>query len=235
MRLSKICLWGMAVATVATLLSPVVATVFPAVSDPARLFGSGLIVLAFFGVTMGAAAVIDNGHVPKLMWSGVAVGALAAALWITALWTATGNSFLVWQKLFTWLIAYACFVMITGVLLLVRAEVPWHRWLRRVTIVLVGLLGLQIALATSLHPGYGSGPVGDYEINAARLGAVIGLLAAGGVAGTLIGAWLCRVSGWAAPVLDYWIRCPRCGREQSLRTGASACAQCGLAVKLEVS
>jgi hypothetical protein len=100
----------------------------------------------------------------------------------------------------------------------------------------VGLVSLLYWGWTDAAPGSWYG-VYDYEEMAYRIGLVLGLLAGGAVAATFLTLWMPGLVGRAeskAPVVDFALRCPRCGHEQTGRTGGFLCLNCGLSIRVEV-
>jgi len=77
----------------------------------------------------------------------------------------------------------------------------------------------------------------DFEEWAFRTGAVVGLLAGAAVAATFLTLWMPGLTGRGevkGPVVQFALQCPRCGHEQTGRTGGCLCHHCGLSIRVEV-
>ncbi len=152
--------------------------------------------------------------------------------WLSIVVYASGSGEDLWPKVVTWLTAWACLMLVVGVLLLPRVTVKWWRSLRIATIVLLAMLSAHIALAVSFAPEYSW----RYEEMAFRSGAAIALLAAGGIVTTFITAWTLRLSGAVGSqreFVPFWLTCPRCGAEQEGVTEGYACRQCRLRIRVQ--
>ncbi|UCD73866.1 MAG: hypothetical protein JSV91_08705 [Phycisphaerales bacterium] len=72
---------------------------------------------------------------------------------------------------------------------------------------------------------------------AARIGVALALLAGGGMFACLLTIWIPGLTGRPQPVdhvREFALRCPRCGEEQTARTGAYTCRRCALAIKVDL-
>ncbi len=246
MRLTKVLLWGIAGAVGLMLAAGVASWFFPLLrGDLEQLLGLGVLIVLFFCVALGCAAALERGRAPRLMRSGITIGAVALAGWISMIWFADYTTKLTWQKILTWPTTWACLMMVMGLVLMPRPRAAWWMWLRRVTIVLLCLLSLHICLATSFYPAF------DYNVTTPtqweriwrygeivyRIGGVLTFLAGAGVAFTFL---VLAVPGFADAAsrevqrVSYWLQCPRCRSEQQALTGEYSCRQCGLHIRVEL-
>ncbi len=246
MHLSRLLLWALAVAVVATFAATIAGILNPIVMPNAwKLLGSGVLAVVFLGVALGCALPLENGRAPRLMCSGIAMGIAALVGWVCAVWLADYMTIFVWQRVVTWPTTWACLMMLIGLLLLPKARRGWWMWLRRASIVLLALLAAHICLATTFYPDYGWQATEDqwekvwrYETFAYRTGGVLALLAGGGVVVTFLVAWLPGLTGrpeTEVERLSYWVQCPRCKAEQQALTGTYACRDCRLQMRVEVT
>ena len=103
-----------------------------------------------------------------------------------------------------------------------------YGWVRRVTIILIALLGGLISIMILAEQ--------DDEF----LFRLIGILAIGDVCGTVTVPILHRVSairvreGIRTVELELSMTCPRCGRTQTLPVGRCKCTECGLKFNIEI-
>lgn len=310
MRLSRILLWGLLlVAGAAALLGT--ASLFHPWLRPVQgaLIQGGVVTVLYLALALGCAAARERGRAAGLMLSGIIVGAIALVLWIAMTVLAGPSTEWLWAKGIVWPTAWACLMLLIGVLLLPRNRGGRWAFLRRTSIVLTSLLAAQICLAVTclgLHDLWGDwwwwsnlllwptwlaagvvtvviilpsvagrwasamtwligmlscillAHVGlvsvlywrwtgaipgswyglyDYEQMASRIGMVLGLLSLGAIAATFLTLWvpgLTGRSGFIGPAMEFALRCPRCGHEQTGHTGRCACRRCGLSIRVEL-
>jgi hypothetical protein len=242
MRLSRIFTWCL-IASV--LLAPTVPIalfyVLPFYVDPWPFAAIGALVVAFFIVALGCAVSRENGRAPRLMASGMIVGALALAGWIAAVCLANGREFETWLRLIVWPTGWACLMMLLGLVLLPRRGWRWWVWLRGITIALLALMAAFICLAVTFQPTYdwrwGPHPR-VYDEQALRYGALLALFTVGAMVATFLSPWMMALiekPGGRVASVPYRLLCPRCGRRQSARTGEHHCTRCGLRIQVELT
>jgi hypothetical protein len=246
MRLSQLYLWtiaGTIIAAIALLLNELLAFVF--VPSALAIVGILALVLSYAVIALGCAAAYENGRAPRLMRSGMIIGAIAlvcgALIALTPSLQETSGPL----KLFIWLTVWPCLMSISGPLLLLPMDTGWRWRMRAGTLIMLTVLGWFIACAFSFYPdpqGYydqGSWELARrYENGATQIGVALGMLTGALLAITLIVGILGALTGQQAssqPVarLAYWLQCPRCGREQEALTGDHRCIACNLRTRIE--
>jgi hypothetical protein len=128
-------------------------------------------------------------------------------------------------------LAWIAAVATTGLGLLGLAQIPhWYRWIRKLTALMMTALAVFLSLLV-LEPDYFESDV----VN--RVMPILGILVGVGILGIYS---IHRYSGLAkhlsASITDYEmnIHCPRCDKDQTLRTGRSTCSGCGLKFLIEI-
>ena len=108
---------------------------------------------------------------------------------------------------------------------------------------LILLLMAPFGLSLTFGTGWSSPYLHDwsralaYEEAVYRIGTALALLAGGAFAGTFLTLWLPALAGRGelrGPVAEFALRCPRCGEEQTGRTGGCTCRRCGLSIRVEL-
>ena len=244
MRLSRVFLWAMAATITLTVGVPIVSLWPPvAMPSPMELVALGIVILIYIVIGLSCAVALEKGRAPWLMRSGIIVGLLAWIGWFaSARWQ--GPS-MIWQKVLCWPTTWAFLMMVVAWLLLPRATVRWWVLLRRITFVLLGILAVHICVAVACYPEYEYSSASDfdwsyqrkYEDVVFRIGGVLTMLAAGGVAATLLGVLATRGGAPAQPLqrLPFGLTCPRCGARQTAMTGVHHCEQCRLQIRVELT
>jgi hypothetical protein len=247
MRLSRLCLWGMLVAGAAALAAAASDLLVPLTGlGDERVMIPLILAGVYFCLALACAVARERRRWPGPMLSGVVVGAAVTACWIGAMWV-DEDVLERWLWVLVWPTCWTCLAALLGILALAPPGSRWVATVRRLTLVVLVLLALHVALAFTLYPRGGSGardPAIDwsrrqeYENAALRSGGALALLAAGGVACTLVGGWLRRGSerGEPAeprPARPFWLQCPRCAAEQTALTGWWSCERYGLRVRVE--
>ena len=235
MRLSRILLWAM-VATVGVtgLLWAVVVLTPPLnswVSEPAKIIAGGLCTLAYLTVAIVCAVGAESGRAPRLMRSGIIVGAVGLLTLIAAMIAESEAILKVAALPSTW----AVLVALIGLLLLPRRRPGWWTSAQRASIALVSMMAVAFCVSVVFQP-----EVDAYTFDQIiwRIIGAIALLAGGVVAATLLGVW---IPGFAPPPevsrerRPYWLRCPRCASAQEATTGEYRCRSCGLGIRVEVA
>jgi hypothetical protein len=174
------------------------------------------------------------------MRSGMILGLAAWAGWFLVIFYQSGPSD-VWERVLCWPTTWAFLMMVVSWLVLPRTSVGWWMLLRRATFVLLGILAAEICLAITCYPEYSSGGSWvsrrAYEDVAVQIGGILSLLAAGGIAGTLLGTLAAREASpttYSMERTPYSLRCPRCGTHQSAMTGPHHCQHCRLLIRVEL-
>jgi hypothetical protein len=233
MKLSRILLWAMVATAGVTGLAYAVVMFLPLpgmwVSSPEKILAGGLCTIAYLTVAILCAVGAESGRAPRLMRSGIIVGAVGLLILIVAMAPESEAIMKVAMVPSTW----AGLVALIGLLLLPRRRPGWWAAARRSAIVLLSLLALVFCL-TVVFPREDDAV---FQVTHRIMGA-IALLAGGAVAATLLGVW---IPGFAAPPVysgerrPYWLRCPRCASEQEATTGEHCCDSCGLDIRVEVA
>lgn len=251
MKLSKLCLWAIAGTVVLTIGAYCLVLFLPFNRVEIGIFvGVGICILLYLCVVLGCAVALEKGRLPRLMRSGIAVGAVALLGWIAMIIFEQYNIPLDWFVLLYWPTSWACLMMVLGLLLLPEPRAKWWIQLRRITIALFILLTVTICLLVTILFGNNvmdasitydpaaEQRVRDYEDIASKFGFVIGLLACGGA----LFVWLAtafvkpaRITASSIERTSYWLCCPRCGLEQQAMTGSDTCDQCNLQIKVELA
>ena len=251
MKLTKLCLWAIAGTVVLTIGTYCLVFFMPFNQSEIGIFvGVGICILLYLCVVLGCAVALEKGRLPRLMRSGIAVGAIALVGWIAMIVFEHYNLPLDWYLVLYWPTNWACLMMVVGLLLLPEPRAKWWILLRRITIGLFILLAAIICLAITLHPQEGlfvlSGIYDsdmwrltrDFEEIAAKLGFVIGLLACTGALFVWLAAAFIKPTKDTELIIErtpYWLSCPRCGLEQQAMTGSDTCDQCNLQIKVELA
>ena len=252
-RLSRLYLWmiaGTVAAGVAVLGNEFFGIVY-ARGLGEMLFVCLILALGYAIVGLVCATVYERGKSPRLMRSGMIIGLVALVCWFAALLVPPLREEFATVRLVIWPTVWACLMMFVGVLLLLPMYDGWRWWLRVVAMCLLAAFALFIAGAVTLYPYpslYMSSGEWDeaawqrlwrYEQRAYQIGGAIALLAGGALATTLVAGVMHMISGRATQMATarttYWLRCPRCGREQEALTGEYHCTQCRLRTKVELT
>lgn len=243
MRWSRFFLWAIA-ATIVLMIAVVAgAYYFPYQMPPAEItIGCGTLLFLYLVVGLGCSVPLENGRAPRLMRSGIILGALALVAWCAGLMIAnhgqngTGETFF---KIIIWPTTWACLMMLVGLVLMTRKASGWRMSLRRGTILLLILLAAHICLGITFYPDGDDWETRNaYEDITFRAGGVMALVTGAAIAMTFLSAWLGRGSAeppQGAKRLPYWFHCPRCEEEQTSTTGSSHCRRCGLRIRVEMS
>lgn len=251
MKLTKLCLWAIAVTVVLTIGAYCLVLFLPFNQSEIGIFvGVGIFILLYLCVVLGCAVALEKGRLPRLMRSGIAVGAVALLGWIAMIIFEQYNIPMDWFVLLYWPTSWACLIMVIGLLLLPEPRAKWWMQLRRITIGLFIFLAAIICYAITFHPQEGLLALtgiydsemwiltGDYEEIASKLGYVIGLLACGGALFVWLAAAFVKPARNTALIIErtsYWLCCPRCGLQQQAMTGLDICDQCSLQIKVELA
>ncbi len=221
-------LWALVAAVVLTGLAYAVVSYVPALSwavgEPTKIIAGGIYTVIYLAVAIVCAACGENGRAPRLMRSGLIIGAGGLVAIIVAMVPESDAL----AKVAIWPVMWASLMAVIGLLLLPRPRPGWWKGARRGSIVLVAALAAAVCLTVSFHPS---------DITT-RLCWSLALVAAGAVTMTLLGVW---IPGFARPPSasgeprPYWLRCPRCGSEQEATTGEYRCRSCGLNIRVEVA
>jgi len=160
MRLTRFYLWASIVT--AGLLAVITAALL--LMAMAGGFGPGewaiiaaLFVLAAFLYSiagLGCAIPHDRGRHPRLMRSGMVMGALAAAGWCITPFLWSSSDLFDWPRALAWPTVWTGCIVLLGMLSLIRARATWWARLRRTTLVGIFVLGAYIALGVTLAPMY---------------------------------------------------------------------------------
>lgn len=151
-------------------------------------------------------------------------------IWAKASW-GMGQMWLADELWNTGVLAWIAAVATTTVGLLSLAQVPrGYNWIKQLTILLTMTLAVSLGMLV-VEPDY-------FEADIINRGMpVVGILVGVGILGIYSAH---RYSGLSkhltASVTEYemHVRCPRCDGPQMLKTGRSACAQCGLKFLIEI-
>jgi len=250
MKLTKLCLWAIAVTVVLTIGTYFLPWFLPLGQIEEWIFvGVGILILVYFCVALGCAVALEKGRLPRLMRSGIAIGAVALVGWISMIFFEMYDLPLDWYVVLYWPTSWACLIMVIGLLLLPEPRAKWWMQLRRITIALFILLALIICLAVTFHPRNNAWSTGTfnevswqqnraYEEAAAKYGWVIGLLSCGGALFVWLAAAFIKPTQDAASNIErtsYWLSCPRCGLQQQAMTGSDTCKQCNLQIRVQLT
>lgn len=240
MRLSRLYLWAM-VATVGVTAAVVGILLFSRARRFDDALVTGLVALGYLAVGLGCAVALERGRAPRLMWSGIAAGTLALVAWLAVLWVPSLDDDLM-AVVIIWPAAWACLALAIGLLLLPGHRPGWWAALRRASFILLAVLAGEICLSFTFSPRILMRelvlPLHKYDEMVDRLTGALALLAGGAVVTVFVGAWIPGLAPSPAaesPGRRYWIRCPRCGAEQHVRTGPDSCARCGLGIRVELA
>ena len=251
MKLSKLCLWAIAGTVVLIIGTYVLAILLPFYQFEVRQFVIAEIYRLFYlCAAFGCAVALEKGRLPRLMSSGIAVGAIALVGWIAENIYNDYSVEWVWYTILIWPTNWASLMMIVGLLLLPEPRAKWWMQLRRITIGLFALLAAIICYAITFHPREGLLALtgiydsemwlltGGYEEIASKLGYVIGLLACGGALFVWLAAAFIKPKQDMESIIEiteYWLSCPRCGLQQQAMTGLDKCDQCSLQIRVQLA
>lgn len=251
MKLTKLCLWAIAGTVVLTIGAYCLVFFMPFNQSEIGIFvGVGIIILLYLCVALGCAVALEKGRSPRLMRSGIAIGAVALVGWIAMVIFEIYDLPLDWYVVLYWPTSWACLMMVIGLLLLPEPRSKWWMQLRRITIALFILLAVSICVAVTLQ--FGSEIlsanitfdivsyliVQEYVKIISKFCFVIGLLACGGALFVWLAAAFVKPARDTASIIErtsYWLCCPRCGLQQQAMTGSDTCNQCNLQIKVELA
>jgi len=243
MRLSRILLWAIAITAGLTVILPVVLYQYPiGALRIESVVMAGVFLMIYLVCAMTCAAAMERGRWPLLMRSGILAGGIAMLVWLGIIATQPpGNFVLQVQRFNIWPTVWLGLMMLVAITLLPPARARWWILLRATTILALSLLALEVACAFAFYPDYNFNDwegVYRYEEYAVRIGGVLALIAGVLMFFTMLTAWIPHFLGDKVIVagrLPYWLRCPRCQREQSAHTGLHECQQCGLKVRVDIT
>jgi hypothetical protein len=145
-------LWGLlAVAGAAVLLATASMVFGWRVPAPEQFLACGGLALLYLATALGCAVAMERGRAPMLMRSGIYAGAVSLAFFIAAVFLSNWTTWWVWQKAIVWPTAWACLMLLIGILLLPRGRGGWWTWLRRAAIALLSLLAAHICLSMTFY------------------------------------------------------------------------------------
>lgn len=249
MRLSIILILALVAMVGALALLFIYSTFTRAGGTTEYLAGSAAISVLFLVIAICCAVTLERHRLPRLMRSGLWACGLALAGWFVVIWF--GNELttlnLHVEKIVAWPTVWAGLMALVGLLFLPAPPRPWWRTVRLITLILLALVALHFALYVTLEPTYPSDPrtpqsyqdsyytrLYEYERIASSIATVLSLLALAGLSTSFLLLWLTpRKHGETAAGIPYWIACPRCTSEQTLRTGWDRCTNCGLEVCID--
>ncbi len=194
------------------------------------ILACGLCTVLYCTVALVCAVSAASGRAPRLMRSGIYVGAVGLVLVVAALIPESEAV----AKVAVVPSAWAVLMALTGLVLLPRRRPGWWTGARRASIVLLAMIAFVLCFTAVYDPGWG---YAFYAITA-RIMAALALLAGAALAAMFLGVW---IPGFAAPPeasgerLPFWLRCPRCATGQQATTGGHRCRSCGLEISVEVS
>jgi ribosomal protein L37E len=188
------------------------------------LFLLGMLVLA---------SLVGAGGPPRRTWRWVAVPAasMAFVLWMAGVWLGTRSA---WGTvLFSALMAVTVVIGHASLSLLVKLS-NGQRWVRAGTIVAIVLTAAAIVLVIAGQE-YGDHAWGEGLLG--RFVTAAGIAASCGSVTLIVLARMNRGVGGESSAVQLkrmTIVCPRCGKEQSIEIGESACAACKLSISVRV-
>ena len=247
MRLSRHLLWALLVAIGLTILAPVLASLYPLqLPDAQTMFAIGLLIVVHVVLALGCAIPLERGLSRGWMRSGIIASVMSLLAWSLAILLRAKLPYLAGQRAAVWPTAWACLMMVVGLLLMPRSHGTLGRLLRAFAIVLCSLLGLAYCASVTFHPGYGSAswtpvqwePIEQYENVTGRINLALVFLAAGAVTLTFLSLLATRDANSTSSVdkaLPLSFDCPRCGHAQTGRTGGYRCESCGLSITVRIS
>ncbi|MCP3902227.1 MAG: hypothetical protein GY715_01215 [Planctomycetes bacterium] len=234
---------------VIAVISIVGAIVFPIVGSIAvrrmpsddELLGTVWITMAFGLAGFISALAMERSKARAWMISGLVVGALAWAGWEYGLWFP--RVILEPFSILRWLCiagtGWAMLMSFTGLLLQLGVPPGVAVYVRRFTIGVAACLAVfAVLMATFFTTMADTMTWRDRDAfleMVGRGGGVLGVLTLGGTLGVLASVLVPRIGLGSVPESlrrDLAITCPRCGREQTIRSHGDACAGCGLRIKV---
>ena len=242
MRWSRFFLWAIPAAIVLMAAAFVAPYFYPIrMLRSEMVLGYGTMVMLYLVVGLCCSVPLESGRAPRLMSSGIILGAASLAGWAVGLAIASNSRngiSDVFFKVIVWPTTWACLMAIIGLLLLIKKGSGWRRILRISSMAPLILLAADICLAVTFYPDDDRSLRYAYEDAAFRIGSVLAMLAGAAIVMTFLAAWLGFGQPQSAAVigsLPYWFRCPRCADEQASITGACSCRRCGLKIRVEMS
>jgi hypothetical protein len=237
-RLSRLLIWVTFAALLTALALPFI-NVYAMLNSAEEMMACAWMAVGFAVAGYGCALAIERGKLRWWMASALLAGAGAYAVWAVAIWLPryTDRYVVLWAG--TPLTAWILFMMLVGLLSMLRLPNRLLRWVRGITVVCTGIGLIVITLGICCYPiidDSGSWrDVRDFVKLITRMGSVVMILAGCGAMTIIVGALLPRIAGDEVPAADrlpFEMVCPRCGRRQGLMTEGDACAACGLKIKV---
>lgn len=212
------------------------------VANVEALFASFGIAMGYGMIGMFCAKTAERGRQPKLMFSGVAAGGIAALGWCATMYfaIATGNFPFnvgwVLVPLSGWLLE-CCMI---AAIFRIRRQIGQLDWMRRATIGVGAVFMAHVVLATChmLHLSATDAPNWRFKEIAEtswRIGLVLGLLWCFFFVATAVLALAPTMHRKETPRserLRFRLTCPRCGLAQHILTEGDRCGRCRLLVKV---
>jgi ribosomal protein L37E len=183
---------------------------------------------------MAGSIVLDKKRCVVIAWLGIVASILAMGIWVTCIWIQIWRYSNTVEEL-----AYksgATFTVLSiwcphlGLLSLLRLDRTRFQWVRRVT------CGVATAFAGIFLVAFWTEELGEF------IGKTRAVLAILGSCGTIVTPILALVErlgrtgedGGLESTIIVHLTCPRCEREQDLKTGDSRCGACGLRITIDV-
>jgi hypothetical protein len=235
MRLRTTFLWTMIVSFALAAAMGIIAILYPDLGHMEEVLGTSLLVGAFSLTSLACAFVLDRGRLRLMMWVGIAASCLSLAHWVVMIWfdpwSWSGGD---WDdfiaKSGTFFTVLAGWAAHFGLLSLLRIDRRSWRLVRTVTLVVSSALAVSIVGVVWTE---------EFEEWAGKLIAVLSILTSCGTVVTPILALIEKVRRKDEPAamerrITVKLVCPRCGIEQTLRSGRDKCTGCGLSIGIDI-
>jgi hypothetical protein len=153
MRLSKVLLWCLAGTVVLTIAVPVVVAFTPLAAwvDYRMIIFVGAYIVLFATIALGCAIVMERGRAVRWMRSGLIACVACGVGWPLFVFLSDWRTEELWFLVLVWPTCWAGLMLVVGILLLPRNRGGWWTSMRRVTIVLTSLLGVQICFSVAFY------------------------------------------------------------------------------------
>ena len=209
------------------------------------LMGSGLVFVGMGVAALGCATTFERGKARGWMISGMVAALIASLLWSAVLIRGdlSPSTMEIISPIATLLTVWAALMMVIGWLLQPRLYTRLGVVARSIAIVMAVVIAATVVQGCVLYPHverrFDWQAAEEFVIVSLRIGgaSAIGLTCA--LVMMLIAMILPRIAGMPierlVPQLEFQLKCPRCGLDQTMLTGADACRACGLRVKVTPS